>query len=172
MASATAWVVADDPLDRPVSHHGGAGRPLTTRFDSPESRTVARLEHELTEHTCMEIRLREALARDEALLRQKDEFIQQQAVLSKESDHRLLNGLQLVISLLSLQSRVTTNAEVGAQLAVAANRVATIERVHRRIHSLEGFQSIAFKQFLEDFCRDFSLMLSSEQFPHNAIDVE
>ena len=89
-------------------------------------------------------------------------MIQQQALLSQESDHRLLNGLQLIVSLLSLQSRMSNNPEVAAQLAAAADRVATIGRIHRRLHSFDGVETFAIKQYLDDLCRDFSMMLSLE----------
>ena len=140
-------------------------------FESRERRTVASYERELTKHRRTEIGLRELLAHDEALLGQKDELIQQQTVLSEESDHRLLNSLQMIVSLLSLQSRASDNAEVSSQLAAAADRITTIGRIHRRLHSLDGVQTFAFKQYLEDLCRDFSLMLSSEH-AERAILVE
>jgi two-component sensor histidine kinase len=140
-------------------------------FESQERRTVASYERELTILRGKEIRLREALAREKALLRQKDELIQQQQVLSEESDHRLLNGLQMIASLLSLQSRASTNAEVASQLAAAVDRIATIGRVHRRLHSLDGAQTFALKQYIDDLCRDFSMMLSSER-PERVIVVE
>ena len=56
--------------------------------------------------------LRETVIRESDLLRRKDELILQKDILTKESEHRLLNGLQLITSLLALQSRATTNAEV------------------------------------------------------------
>lgn len=136
-----------------------------TLFRSSEHRTVTSYERELTTHRCTEIWLREALAREEALLRQKDELIQQLEVLSAESDRRLLNGLQMIGSLLSLQSRASANAAAASQLAIAADRVATVGRVHWRLHSIDGVQTVAFKQYLEDLCRDFSMMLSSEDRP-------
>jgi two-component system, sensor histidine kinase PdtaS len=40
------------------------------------------------------------------------------------------------------------------------------------LHFTEGVQSVSFKQFLDDLCRDFSTMLSSEQNPDRAISVE
>ena len=95
-----------------------------------------------------------------------------QALMSKESEHRLLNDLQVIVSLLSLQSRSSSNAEVSSQLAAAADRIATIARIHRRLHFSDGSQSVAFKQFLEDLCQDFSTMLLSEQNPDRAIVVE
>ena len=71
----------------------------------------------------------------------------------------------MTISLLSLQSRGSTNAEAATQLAVAANRVSMIARIHHRLNSYEGVQTIEFKKFLEDFTRDFSAMVSSEGSP-------
>jgi len=150
----------------------GAGAPPGTIFETAEGRTAASYERELARHRGTEIRLREALAREQALLRQKDELIQQQEVLSREADHRLLNGLQMIVSLLSLQSRASANPEAASQLAAAAVRVATIERVHRRLHYLDGVQTVAFKQYLDDLCRDFSPMLSSQERPERVITVE
>jgi two-component sensor histidine kinase len=151
--------------------HGSGAPPIIT-FEDSERRTVTSYKRRLTAHRRTEIRLRDALARDDALLRQKDELIQNQALLSKESDHRLLNDLQVIVSLLSLQSRTSANAEVASQLAAAADRIATIGRMHRRLHYCDGVQSVAFKQFLDDLCRDFSMMLFSGQRLERGIVVE
>jgi two-component sensor histidine kinase len=122
-----------------------------------------------TDHRLVEHQLRVALAHSEARLRQKDELIQRQELLKKESDHRLMNDLQMTISLLSLQSRGSTNPEAATQLAVAANRVSMIARIHRRLHSFDGVEAIDFKEFLEDFGRDFSAMLSSDEHPEQVV---
>ena len=138
-------------------------------FLSSTRRTIESYERELIQYRSMEIRLRDALAESEALLRQKDELIHQQELLKKESDHRLLNDLQMAISLLSLQSRGSTNTEAAAQLAVAANRVSMIARIHHRLNSYEGVQTIEFKKFLQDFARDFAAMVSSAESPEQVV---
>ena len=145
--------------------------PLNIVFENRERRTVASYKRELVRHRRTENGLREALAREEALLAQKDELINQQAVLRQEADHRLLNGLQMVVSLLSLQGRASDNAEVVAHLAAAADRIGTIGRIHRRLHSFDGVQTFALKHYVEDLCRDFSTMLSAER-PERIIAVE
>jgi two-component sensor histidine kinase len=117
----------------------------------------------------MEVQLRTALAQSEALLHQKDQLIQRLELSKRESDHRLMNDLQMTISLLSLQSRSATNTEVAAQLAVAADRVSMIARIHHRLHSYDGVQAIEFRKFLEDFARDFSAMLSSDERPEQVL---
>jgi len=139
---------------------------------SPAHRSFASYERDLTRHRSTEIWLREALARKEAQLRQKNELIQQNELMSKESDHRLLNGLQIIASLLSLQSRASTNTEAASQLAAAAKRMAMVARVHRHLHGLDGVQTVALKQYLEDLCRDCSAMLSSEDDSEQSIVVE
>ena len=153
------------------SSQSSANSPLDVIFESRERRSVGSYEHELITRKATEIGLRQTLAREEALLSQKEELLQQQAVFSQESDHRLLNSLQMIISLLSLQSRASENAEVASQLAAAADRIATIGRIHRRLHSFDGVETFAFKQYLEDLARDFSAMLSSER-PQRVIEVE
>ena len=153
-----------------VAQGSGHSPPILTMVaGSPAHRTLESCERELIQQRSLEIRLRDALAESEAQLRRKDEVIQRQELLSKESDHRLMNDLQMTISLLSLQSRGSTNAEAAAQLAVAANRVSMIARIHHRLHSYDGVQAIDFRKFLEDFARDFSAMLSSDERPEQVI---
>ncbi len=148
---------------------GSEPPPSTPAFSSSACLTVESCERELIHYKSLEIRLRDALEESEALLRQKDELIRRQELLKKESDHRLLNDLQMTISLLSLQSRGATNPEAATQLAIAANRVSMIARIHHRLNSYEGVQTIEFKKFLQDFGSDFSAMVSSEDSPEQII---
>lgn len=135
-------------------------------------RTATSYEHELAALKRTEVQLREALVREDSLLREKNELLQKQQLLSKESDHRLLNGLQIIVSLLQLQSRASTSTEAASQLAAAAKRVAMIERIHRHLHCLDSIRTVAFKQYLETLCCDFSMMVSSNENSEQAISVE
>jgi two-component system, sensor histidine kinase PdtaS len=78
----------------------------------------------------------------------------------------------MIISLLSLQSRTTTNTEVASQLAAAADRIAMIGRIHRRLHSFDGARTVAFKKFLENLCSDFSSLVLTGQRGGRDIAVE
>lgn len=153
------------------------GRPQPVLTEPLHVRTASSYEEELALLRSSEQSLLRRLAGALALNVQKDDVIQQQDVQSKETTHRLLNGLQIIASVLSLQSRTSHDAEISSQLAVAANRVAMIERVHRRLHCYDGADRIPLKQFLGDLCRDFSMMVSSNEQPEkvvalNAIDIE
>jgi len=127
---------------------------------------------DLTVEDCPVDALRKALVRESELLKLKEALIQEQELLRKESEHRFLNGLQMVISLLALQARTTTNPDVVSQLSVAANRIATIERVHRRLHSNDGTKTVALKQYLEEFCQDFWSVMVFEDATDMSILVE
>lgn len=131
-----------------------------------------RFECELNGGACPVRELREALIREARLLRERDVLIEQQATLSRESDHRLLNNLQMVSSLLSMQSRASENVEAAAALTLAAARVATIGRIHRLLHSNDGVRTVAFKRFIEELCCDVTAMLSADECATRAIAVE
>jgi two-component sensor histidine kinase len=141
-------------------------------FETPAWRSVASYEHELAEHRATEIRLRKALVRDQALLHEKDELIRQQEILNQECHHRLLNNLQMIVSLLSLQSRKEENAEAALRLSVAAKRVAAITGLHRHLQSVASTETVEFRKYLDELCRDHSTMSMSEQRPDLLIVVE
>jgi two-component system, sensor histidine kinase PdtaS len=129
----------------------------------------------LATEKCPVVALKETLAREALLLREKDDLIQQMKLLSEESEHRLLNSLQIVSGVLAMQGRCATCAEAAAQLAAASARVAAMGRIHRRLHSMDAQRGVAFRQYLVDICGDISAMLSpqdrAEAVLVDAIDV-
>ena len=70
-------------------------------FKAP--RNGVRYDCEWRDGVCPVTELRAALAREAALVRARDTLIETQATLSRESDHRFLNNLQMVSSMLSMQ---------------------------------------------------------------------
>jgi two-component sensor histidine kinase len=113
--------------------------------------------------------LKDALAREAALLREKDEILQRQVMLTQEFEHRLANSLQLIVSLLSLQSRNTESPEAAAQLLIAAKRVGAFGRVHRQLHLLDLLDTVELKQFVAQLCEDISGMLFDGDAPHPVV---
>ncbi|MEX2127786.1 MAG: sensor histidine kinase [Xanthobacteraceae bacterium] len=107
--------------------------------------------------------LQAAHAREEVLLREKHDLSQRQVMLAHEFEHRLINSLQLIASLLSLQSRTATTLEAFDQLTTAARRVAALGRVHRTLHLLDHQDHVEFKQYLQQLCEDLSGLLFHER---------
>jgi two-component sensor histidine kinase len=125
-----------------------------TVFQFPWGRAV---ERDLR-HDALTAELRAARVRENAWLREKSDLLQRQDMLAQEFEHRLVNGLQIIGSLLSLQSR-TASPEAAAQLTIAARRVASFGSVHRQLHLLDHQESVEFKQYLQHLCEDLSGLL-------------
>ena len=107
--------------------------------------------------------LHAARAREEILLREKRDAAHHQIMLTQEFEHRLINGLQVIASMLSLQSRTASTEEAAAQLAAAAGRVAALGRVHHRLHLLDHKEHVQIEEYLRHLCDDLSSLLSQEQ---------
>ena len=93
-------------------------------------------------------------------------------MLTEECHHRLLNNLQMIVALLSLQSRKEANPEAASRLSAAADRVRAIAGLHNHLHSMDGTPTVEFKPFLTQLCRDHSTMSMSEERPDQIIAVE
>jgi two-component system, sensor histidine kinase PdtaS len=129
-----------------------------TVFPFPWGRAVEGDSRQRTLHDALTAELQAARARENVWLREKSELLQRHDMLAQEFEHRLVNSLQIIGSLLSLQSR-TASPEAAAQLTIAARRVASFGRVHRRLHLLDHLESVEFKQYLRHLCDDLSELL-------------
>jgi two-component sensor histidine kinase len=133
--------------------------------DCPRSHCVSftRGRAELERLQRSEADLERALARERSLIDAQEQLLLQNQLLSRESDHRLLNGLQMVSSLLSAQSRKTSDPEVSAQLKNAATRVTTVAQVHRLLHVLDNIRTVEIKEYLTGLCGEFGKMLAETE---------
>ena len=145
--------------------------PIETKHQFPARRALGRDKREQKELDALTADLQAALAREETLLSDKRELSLRQVMLAQEFEHRLVNGLQMVVSLLSLQSRAATTPEAAVQLTTAANRVSALGRVHHRLHLLDHQRNVEFKQYLRQLCGDLSGLLIEVQ-SGNLIVVE
>ena len=109
-----------------------SGSPHETVFQFPSRRALKQ-----KQHNTLTAKLQAALAREQRLIREKRELSKRQVMLAQEFEHRLVNSMQLITSLLSSQSRRAKTAEAAGQLTIAANRVAALGRVHRRLHLVD-----------------------------------
>lgn len=87
-------------------------------------------------------------------------------ILASEIDHRAMNSLQLVASLLNLQSRVTQAPETAQQLMIASNRVLAVARVHRNFSADESIDRVLLLAYLRRLCAELAEVLDV------AIEVE
>jgi two-component sensor histidine kinase len=80
-----------------------------------------------------------------------EEALAQQSALLHEIDHRVKNNLQLIASLILLQSRRTADEGAKAALKTVLERVTAVATVHRRL-----FQGDPLAFDVADFVRDLA----------------
>jgi two-component sensor histidine kinase len=134
-----------------------------SEFQRSDRRVVSRNTHGLKHRATAIAELKAALVREQQLLRERSDLLRREDLLAREFEHRLVNSLQLIVSLLSSQSRAATTVESAEQLTIAANRVAALGRVHRRLHLLDHQNSVKLKEYLRGLCEDLSGLLFQEQ---------
>lgn len=84
--------------------------------------------------------------------------VSQAQLMAREIDHRVMNSLQFIASLLTMQSRAPDAIDAAAQLQMAANRVAAVARVHRHFYSNEAAE-VSCITFIRRLCADLSGIL-------------
>lgn len=112
----------------------------------------------------MDVRLaaRHAVTELSDAVKAKDEALHQAELLAREIDHRVMNSLHLVSSLLSLQSRGLGDSEAAAQLATAASRVSAVSRVHQHLYLNRAIRRSDLKAYIQRLCEELSHSLQAE----------
>ena len=79
---------------------------------------------------------------------------EEKSVMIKEIHHRVKNNLQLIISLLRLQSREFTNQETIGQFNDAVNRIVTISLVHEKMYQTDDLSQLDLKSYFSSLGND------------------
>ncbi len=82
-------------------------------------------------------------------------------LMAKEIDHRVMNSLQFVSGLLSMQSRSPDVGAAATHLELAANRVAAVAQVHRHFYADAGVD-VSCIAYLRRLCDDLATILGRE----------
>jgi two-component sensor histidine kinase len=98
------------------------------------------------------LELRRISAAEHAARVEAEDLVNEKETMMREGDHRLMNSLQLVQSILALQSRNAASEETRAQLDMASNRVLAIATVHKQLHLTGSHEEIQIDTFLLRLC--------------------
>jgi two-component sensor histidine kinase len=92
-----------------------------------------------------------------ALSRMSDSInalLEQKTFLLRELQHRVMNSLNLLSSVLDLQRRHTADPDARDQLARARDRVISIGSVYRQLYQADNAGRVEFSEFLNKLCED------------------
>lgn len=82
-------------------------------------------------------------------------------LMAKEIDHRVMNSLQFVSSLLAMQSRSVADGDAAHHLRLASNRVSAVAQIHRHF-TAEGSETASCIDFLRKLCSDLEAALGQQ----------
>jgi two-component sensor histidine kinase len=92
----------------------------------------------------------------ETLLRRTEELLLQKQVLLQEMQHRVVNSLQIVASILMLKARVVTSDEARRHLREAHQRVLSVAAVQSHLTATDVGDQIDVAQYLVKLCESLS----------------
>lgn len=73
----------------------------------------------------------------------------QNELLLREIHHRVKNNLQIINSLLSLQSRKTTNQEVITMMQESSSRINSIALIHNKLYQQQSINRLNIQDYIE-----------------------
>lgn len=106
--------------------------------------------------------------RIELLNRDLRESLRLKDIMGREGDHRIKNSLSIVMGMLSMQARRAGNAETRAALDIAANRIATVAKVHASLYSTSQQDSVDLAVYIGDLAK---LLGSSHETAELRVDA-
>jgi PAS domain S-box-containing protein len=99
------------------------------------------------------------------------ESLHEKEILLKEIHHRVKNNLQIVSSLLFLQSQQLKNEELVELFKISQNRVRTMALIHEKLYQSEDLNKIDFGQYISSLILALKESFSVDESKIN-IDVK
>jgi len=100
---------------------------------------------------------RRATEREKALLQVRtDELVAQKEMLLAEMQHRIVNSLQIIASILMLKARAVTSEETRQHLQDAHRRVMSVAAVQEHLHSSGRADIIQIAPYLTKLCKSIA----------------
>jgi two-component sensor histidine kinase len=137
------------------------------------------LERRVEERTAELARANEALQAEIAERKRAEEQIKaslgEKEVLLKEIHHRVKNNLQVVSSMLHLQSRSVNDEETTEMFQESRNRVRSMALVHERLYQSKDLARVDFAKYIRGLanylCRSYGVNTNVIQLRTNLHDV-
>jgi PAS domain S-box-containing protein len=112
---------------------------------------VSCMAHDITDQKAAEENIRQSLKEKEVLL--------------KEVHHRVKNNLQVISSILNLQSSYVKDKKSLDLLLESQNRIKSMAFVHESLYQTKDFSNINFSSYVENICSNLVHSYSNPEYP-------
>ncbi len=89
--------------------------------------------------------------------------LQEKESLLKEIHHRVKNNLQVISSILNMQSRATASPEMLTAIQEGQSRVKAMALIHQKLYQTEKLSEIDFKEYAEELMDHLSSIFQSSK---------
>lgn len=89
--------------------------------------------------------------------------LKEKEMLIKEVHHRVKNNLQVISSLLSLQSSTVDNDLANAILRESQNRIKSMAAIHEKLYQSKNLSSIDFQDYTEDIVHQLGISYGTDK---------
>ena len=113
---------------------------------------IVQLKRANNQKQLLEIKNKQIETRNEII----DKSLSEKDLLIKEVHHRVKNNLQIISSLLKLQSAKTTNLEIQNSLGEAQDRINSMALLHQLLYRNNQMTSLLFNEYLESLINQIS----------------
>ncbi len=86
-----------------------------------------------------------------------DHSLKEKEILLKEIHHRVKNNLQIISSLLNLQSKTITDEKAVAAINEGRERIFAISLIHQKLYQERNFATLDFKDYLQDLIHNLKV---------------
>ncbi|MGB8365226.1 MAG: histidine kinase dimerization/phosphoacceptor domain -containing protein [Rhizomicrobium sp.] len=107
-----------------------------------------------------------AIEREKDILQSRtDELLKQKEMLLQEMQHRIVNSLQIIASILMLKARAVASDETRQHLQDAHRRVMSVAAVQEHLHATGRDHMIAIAPYLSKLCTALAESMIGESRP-------
>jgi len=93
---------------------------------------------------------------------EKEAALNHSHLMAEEIDHRVMNSLHLIVSMLSIQSAQLGSSEAAKEISRAATKIFAVANVHKHINVGKAASTLDSADYLVQLCAGLSTMLGSE----------
>ena len=116
--------------------------------------------------------LQRAIETEKAELQTRsNELVLQKQMLLEEMEHRILNSLQIIASILMLKARAVSSEETRRHLQDAHRRVMSVAAVQRYLHSTGRADFIEIQPYLSNLCHSLAESMIGDAGPAKLIVI-